>query len=38
LEREQILSSTGGKKQRRRLSAAQQKSTDLPVQSFAQDT
>jgi hypothetical protein len=41
LEREQILSSTSGKKQRHRSSITQQKSFDSPIQSFAsleQDT
>ncbi len=38
LEREHILTSTTGKKQRYRSSIAQQKLLDSPIQSFEQDT
>ncbi len=38
LEREHILKSSTGKKQRRRISPTQQKSIDSPVRSLEQDT
>jgi hypothetical protein len=38
LEREHVLKSSSGKKQRRRISPTQQKSLDSPVRSLEQDT
>jgi len=38
LEREHVLKSSTGKKQRRRISPTQQKSLDSPVRSLEQDT